>query len=127
MVAADLEKLEIHIKKAQQQIQRLVDGYQGGYVRPEEMSNRRAAIEKDIDHLIWRRSQLKTQKPRWHDTRAASENLSLFCEHVSSALGQIGFEEKSILLRKIIERISVTARNVKIESNSPSDCQRNQT
>ena len=62
---------------------------------------------------------METERPRWKEWKTVSENLSGFCEHVLDGLPELNFEQKQKLLRKIIDRIVITAGNVTIKLAIP--------
>jgi site-specific DNA recombinase len=119
VVEVELERVNLRIRDASRQIQRLVDGYQAGLVGPGELGKRRAGLEERIAYWTTERNDLEAERPKWREAQAVSENLSRFCEHVAAGLGRLNFEEKQKLLRKLIERIWITAWEVKVKLTIP--------
>jgi site-specific DNA recombinase len=119
VIEAELQRLHDQTLDAERQIRRLVDGYQKGAVRPAELSERRTHLEEKITRWAEHRRCLESEKPKWKQWKTVSENLSHFCEHVVDGLPKLTFEEKQKLLRKIIERIVVTAAHVTIKLAIP--------
>jgi site-specific DNA recombinase len=119
IIEAELQRLQDQTVDAERQVRRLVDGYQKGALRSAELSKRRARLEEQIAHWDERRHRLESERPKWKEWKTVSENLSLFCEHVVAGLPKLGFEEKQRLLRKIIDRIVITAGHVTIKLAIP--------
>jgi site-specific DNA recombinase len=115
VIEAELQRLHKQTLDAESQIRRLVDGYQKGALESDELSERRAHLEKKIRRWDEQRRRLESEKPKWKQWKTVSENLSQFCEHVVDGLSKLTFEEKQKLLRQIIERIVVTAGHVTIK------------
>ena len=123
----------------------LDDGYSGSYLdRPALDRLRDLARESTIDlvyihspdrlarryvHQVllmekiarWNehRRRLESERPKWKEWKTVSENLSRFCEYVVAGLPKLSFEEKQKLVRKIINRIVITAGHVTIKLAIP--------
>ena len=123
----------------------LDDGYSGSYLdRPALDRLRDLARESTIDlvyihspdrlarryvHQVllmekiarWNehRRRLESERPKWKEWKTVSENLSRFCEYVVAGLPKLSFEEKQKLVRKIIDRIVITAGHVTIKLAIP--------
>jgi len=119
VIEAELQRLHDQTVDAERQIRRLVDGYQKGALSPQELSERRAHLEERITRWAESRRRLESQRPKWKEWKAVSENLSRFCEHVVAGLPKLNFEEKQKLLRKIIDRVVITAGQVTIKLAIP--------
>jgi len=119
IIEAELQRLHDQTVDAERQIRRLVDGYQKGVLRPAELSKRRAQLEDKIAHWAGQRQSLESERPKWKEWKTVSENLSSFCEHVLAGLPKLDFEQRQKLLRKIIDRIIVTAGHVTIKLAIP--------
>jgi hypothetical protein len=119
VIEAELERLQVQTVESERQIRRLVDGYQQGALRSAELAKRRALLEEKIANWAEHRSRLESERPKWNEWKTVSENLSRFCDHVVAALPKLNFEEKQKLLRKIIDRIVITAGHVTIKLAIP--------
>jgi hypothetical protein len=119
VVEAELERLEQRMAEARRQVQRLVDGYQSGMIRPSELAKRRASLEEKLAAWNQQRRQLEEQRPKWREAKEVAANLSAFCRHVGAGLDRLGFEDRQKLLRKIIERVIVTAWEVRVKLAIP--------
>jgi site-specific DNA recombinase len=119
IIEAELQRLHDQTVDAERQIRRLVDGYQKGVLRSAELSKRRAHLEEKIARWDEHRHQLETERPKWKEWKTVSENLSRFCDHVVAGLSKLNFEEKQKLLRKIVDRIVITAGQVTIKLAIP--------
>jgi site-specific DNA recombinase len=119
LVEVELNRLDERIRDGARQIGRLVDGYQAGFVNARELGKRRARAEDQIEHWTEERNRLEAEKPKWREAKAVSENLSRFCEHALSGLAHLSFDEKQALLRKVIQRVIVTAGEVTLRLAFP--------
>jgi len=119
VVETELARLNRSIDAARRQIQRLIDGYQAGFVRDAELSARRASLEKEIAHWHDRRATLDAQRPRYQEVQKAWQNLDEFCTHATMGLEALAFDDRQKLIRKFVERIWVTAWDVKIKLAIP--------
>ena len=119
VIEAELQRLHIQTVDAERQIRRLVDGYQIGALRQEELSKRRVHLDEKIAHWEHQRQRLESERPKWKEWKTVSENLSSFCKHVLAGLPKLNFEQKQKLLRKIVERITITAGQVTIKLAIP--------
>ncbi len=63
--------------------------------------------------------RLESERPKWKEWKTVSENLSRFCEYVVAGLPKLNFEERQKLLRKLIDRIVITAGQVTIKLAIP--------
>ncbi len=118
-VEVEIERLGGRIGDAERQICRLVDGYQQGWVRSSELARRRGSLEQRIAHWAGEREHLEQERPKWREMQAISDSLSRFSEEATKGLDQLDFSEKQSLLRKIIERVEVTACEVKVKLAVP--------
>ncbi|HEX9723642.1 MAG TPA: recombinase family protein, partial [Vicinamibacteria bacterium] len=119
IIEAELQQLHDQTVDAERQIRRLVDGYQKGALRPDELSERRAQLEEKIAHCTEHRRRLEAQRPKWKEWKTVSNNLSSFCERVVAGLPKLNFQEKQKLLRTIIDRVVVTAGQLTIKLAIP--------
>jgi site-specific DNA recombinase len=119
VIEAELERLEQRTVDARRQVQRLLDAYQKGLVRPSELARRWTSLEERIASWNRQRRQLEEQRPKLRETREVMHNLAAFSRHVGSGLKLLGFENKQKLLRKIIERVTVTAWEVRVKLAIP--------
>ena len=119
LVEAEADRLQKQIEAAGRQIRRLVDGYQTGLVRSTELAKRRAHLEEKIAHWTEQRCRLESERPKWKEWKAVTENLSRFCDHVLAGLTGLTFEEKQKLLRKVMERVIVTGGEVTLKLAIP--------
>ncbi len=119
VIEAELQRLHDQTVDAERQIRRLVDGYQKGALRSEELSKRRAHLEEKIARWDEHRRRLESERPKWKEWKTVSENLYRFCEYVVAGLPKLNVEDKQKLLRKIIDRIVITAGHVTIKLAIP--------
>ena len=119
VIEAELHRLHDQRRDAERQIRRLVDGYQKGALQPAELSKRRALLEEKVARWEEQRLRLESERPKWKEWNTVSENLSRFCEHVVDGLSKLSFEDKQKLLRKLIDRIVITAGHVIIKLAIP--------
>jgi site-specific DNA recombinase len=119
VIEAELQRLHDQTVDAERQIRRLVDGYQKGALRPAELSERRAHLEEKIARWAENRRRLESERPKWKEWKTVSEQLSRFCEHVLAGLPNLNFKEKQKILRKIVDRIVITAGHVTIKLAIP--------
>ncbi len=119
VIEAELQRLHDQSVDAERQIRRLVDGYQKGALRAAELSKRRAHLEEKIARWNEHRRRLESETPKWKEWKTVSENLSRFCEYVVAGMPKLSFEEKQKLVRKIIDRIVITAGHVAIKLAIP--------
>ena len=115
LAEAQLVRLDQRIADARRQIQRLIDGYQAGLIRRGELGKRRASLEGRIAHWTTERNRLEADRPRWRDMKAVWESLSSFSSQIATTLDTLGFDDKQKLLRKVIERVYITAWDVKVK------------
>ena len=119
VVEAELSRLEEQLRDAERQMRRLVDAYQHGWIRSDELTSRRSSLDRQIANWTTERDCLEAQRPRWREIQAISTDMHRFLDHVSEGLDQLDFEGKQKLLRKVIERIEVTAWEVKVKLAIP--------
>ncbi len=119
VIEAELQRLHNQNVDAERQIRRLVDGYQKGALRQEELSKRRAQLEEKTAHWAGQRRRLESERPKWKEWKTVSENLSRFCDPVVAGLQKLNFDDRQKLLRKIIGRIVITAGHVTIKLAIP--------
>lgn len=119
VIEAELQRLHDQTLDAERQIRRLVDGFQQGVLRSAELSKRRALLEDQIARWDEHRLRLESERPKWKEWKTISENLAHFCEHVVHGLSKLNFEKKQKLLRKLIDRIVITAGHVTIKLAIP--------
>ena len=119
VVEAELVRLDQRIADARRQVQRLIDGYQGGLLRATELGIRRACLEEKIARWSTERSRLEAERPRWREIQEAWASLSSFTERVAASLETLSFDDRQKLLRKVIERVWITAWDVKIKLAIP--------
>ncbi len=119
VVEAELSRLEEQLRDAGRQMRRLVDAYQHGWIRSEELTSRRSSLDQHIANWTTERDRLEAQRPRWREIQAISTDMHRFLAHVAEGLDQLDFKGKQKLLRKVIERIEVTAWEVKVKLAIP--------
>ena len=119
VIETELTRLDERITGARRQIQRLVDGYQAGLVRAAELSTRRASLEESISHWSAKKTCLEAESPRWREIRKAWNSLDSFCQRAAAGLDALSFGDRQKLLRKIVERVWITAWDVKIKLAIP--------
>ncbi|MGH9382248.1 MAG: recombinase family protein [Thermoanaerobaculia bacterium] len=119
VVEAELVRLDGHIADARRQVQRLLDGYQKGLLNATETSRRRARLDEKLAHWSTERSRLEAQRPRWREIEHAWGSLERFTQGIAASLATLPFEERQKLIRKIVERIWITAWQVKIKLAIP--------
>jgi site-specific DNA recombinase len=119
VVETELDRLGQRISSARRQIQRLIDGYQTGLILADELSTRRSSLEQQISRWSAKKHSLEAQRPRYREIQKAWQNLDTFCGYAMAGLETLSFDERQKLLRKIIERVWITAWDVKIKLAIP--------
>ena len=119
LIEAELQRLHDQSLDAERQIRRLVDEFQKGALRSEELSERRSHLEDKIASCAEQKRRLQADRPKWKEWKTVSEDLSRFCEHVVAGLPKLDFEERQQLLRKVVDRIVITAGQVTIKLAIP--------
>ncbi|MBC8423545.1 recombinase family protein [bacterium] len=116
---AELNRLEEQIRDARSQLRRLVDAYQRGWIHSDELTSRRPPLERQI--VLWtaERDRLEAKKPQWREMQAISTDRNRFLEHIGTGLAKLDFNGKQKLLRKVIERVEVTAWDVRVKLAIP--------
>ena len=92
VIEAELQRLHIQTVDAERQVRRLVDGYQIGALRQEELSKRRDQLDEKIAHWDRQRQRLESERPKWKEWKNVSENLSSFCNHVLDGLPKLNLK-----------------------------------
>ena len=69
VVEAEPERLDERIGDVERQIQRLLDGYQSGFIYPSELARRRAALEGKSARWRQQREKLETERPKWREAK----------------------------------------------------------
>ena len=119
VVEVELKRVVSQIQHAEQQLRRLVDGYQQGILTSAELGSRRERLERQIVHHRDEQQRLLRERPKWQETQEVLKRLSLFCQHVASGLSQLAFQDRQALLRKVIERITVAGEEVTVKLAIP--------
>jgi site-specific DNA recombinase len=119
VIETELARLEQRTTDARRQIQRLVDGYQAGFVDGAELSSRRASLEQSISRSSARTTTLEAQRPKWREIEHAWQSLDALCQHAAAGLDMLSFGGRQKLLRNVIERVWVTAWDVTIKLAIP--------
>ena len=112
-------QLQSRLDRLAQAEQRLLDAYQGGVIRLEELAGRRTQIAQQRRSL---QSQ-QEQHRQWREQQAQAEQvftqLGLFCERVQSRLQDASFEDKQAILQLVVERIIVGEHSLEIRHVIP--------
>ena len=119
VVDAELDRLEARISDAERQVKRLLDAYQLGLVQQEELASRRATLERTIGGWRDEGRRLEAERPRWREAQQVSQSLDSFALHAGSGLRLLDFDAKQKLLRKLVERVLVTAGQVQVKLKIP--------
>jgi site-specific DNA recombinase len=119
VIEIELTRLDQQIRDARRQIQRLVDGYQADLVRAAELSTRRASLEKSISYWSVKKTSLEAESPKWREIQKAWGSVDSFCHGALAGLDALSFGDRQKLLRKVIERVWITAWDVKIKLAIP--------
>jgi len=127
VVEIEIARLDQQMRDARRQIQRLVDGYQADLVRAAELSTRRASLEKSISYWSAKKTALEAESPRWREIQKTWGNVDSFCHHALAGLDALSFGDRQKLLRKVVERVWVTAWDVKIKLAIPLSTNSNLT
>ena len=118
-IEAELVRLDQRIVDTRQQIQRLVDGFQKGFLRASEVSTRRGSLEETLARCSTERDRLERERPRWRKIQKAWSSLSAFSERIAISIEALSFDARQKLLRKVIERVWITAWDVKVQLAIP--------
>jgi site-specific DNA recombinase len=119
VIETELTRLDQRITGARRQIQRLVDGYQAGFVTAAELSTRRSSLEASTTHWSAKKTSLETERPIWREIQEAWNSPDSFCQHAAVGLDALSFGDRQKLLRKVIQRVWITAWDVKIKLAIP--------
>jgi len=116
---AELNRLEENIRDARSQLRRLVDAYQHGWIHSDELTSRRSPLERQIALWTAERDGLEAKRPQWREIQAIATDRHRFLQHISTGLDKLDFNGKQKLLRKVIERVEVTAWDVRVKLAIP--------
>ena len=119
VIDTELASLHKTITSARRQIQRLVDGYQTGLLRADELSTRRASLEHDIALWSEKKASLDAQHPKYRQIQEAWQYLNTFCKHATNGLDTLSFVDRQKLLRTLVQRVWVSSWNVSIRLAIP--------
>jgi site-specific DNA recombinase len=119
LVTVQLKRLNKAIESSERERTRLLDAYQAGLLKLDELTRRTAAVTSRRDKLATEKDVLNK-----HSTELATENrlrqgLSGFAERVAASLDDLDPEARRRLLRLVVEKVRVTGWNVEIHLKIP--------
>ena len=117
---ADRKTISLAIKRMKAQEDRITDAYVNeamDLVRYKAEMNKLKGRRQLLDREA---KDLKTRVRHESDTRDALRHLEQFCQRVSEGLDQLTFEEHQRLLRLVVERVTLTENNVRVETIIPN-------
>lgn len=118
-VARDRVRLETLLRRLDLQLDRLIDAYQRGAMKVEELKARRERLEADREAARARIEDLAAQDLDRGRLNRLSEDLEAFASTLRTGLDKLDFEGRQRLVRLLIERVVVTGDNVAIEHAIP--------
>ena len=115
----DFIRLEKTARQLQTQVDRLVDAYQAGAIKVEELQARRERLEAEKEATQARRQELETQEMARVRLDRLGDDLSAFAATLRAGLDKLDFQGRQRLIRLLLERVVVTGDHVAIEHAIP--------
>jgi site-specific DNA recombinase len=115
----DFIRLEKTARQLQTQVDRLVDAYQAGAIKVEELQARRERLEAEKEATQARRQELETQEMARVRLDRLGDDLSTFAATLRAGLDKLDFQGRQRLIRLLLERVVVTGDHVAIEHAIP--------
>lgn len=119
VLVQEAERLQMSVKVWEQQVQRLVDAYQGGAVRLDELWERRREIEKRIEAVRRRLGDIDSVRRQKVKTDDLLKSVDAFAATLRDGLDRLTFEERQRVVRLLVERVVVRNGDVTIEHIVP--------
>ena len=117
--ARERARLESTCRNLERQVERLVDAYQQGALRVDELKVRRAQLEAALEAARSRAKELQSQHADEERLGEREAQLEAFAAAVREGLDALDFEGRQRLVRLLIERVVVTGEHVTIEHAVP--------
>jgi site-specific DNA recombinase len=112
-------RLEAERRQLERQLERLLDAYQEGAMRIEELKARRARIEQAREQNRLRREEKAAEDQDAARLERISEDLAAFAAALRKGMGELDFAGRQRLVRLLVERVVVTGTDVAIEHVIP--------
>ncbi len=108
------DELEKQCSKIQKGIDRLIDSYTEGYLSKAEFDPRIKTMKNRLNRIQEQRKAIIDHQALRKELRLIVTNLQSFAEQISSALDDIDWETKRSIIRTLVKRIEIDAKDVNV-------------
>ena len=117
--AVESKRLEEHLRQLERQRQRLVDAFQAGALKIEELRARGTRIETERGETERRLGELQALRERKARGEEVFHEVETFCRKLRNGLDQLTLEEKQRVVKLLVERVVVKGTAVTVEHIIP--------
>jgi len=118
-LSRDRARFNNTLRRLDLQLDRLIDAYQRGAIKVDELKARRERLEADRDAARARSEEIITQEMDRSRMDQLGDDLEAFAATLRTGLHELDFEGRQRLVRLLVERVVVTGDNVAIEHAIP--------
>ena len=114
-----LRQLQRARRKAEQQIERLVDAFTAEVLTLEELKTRRAGLQERIRGLTQQERELRTQQHQQLRLTELDANIADLCHAIRTGLQMLDFTGRRQVLELLIDRVIISHEEVEIRYAIP--------
>jgi hypothetical protein len=119
LVAAQIKRLDSTLQSSERERTRLIDAYQAGLLKLDELTNRTAAVTARRDQLTQEKNTLTRRSAELATENRLRRRLAGFAERIAASLDDLDTEGRRRLLRLVVEKVRVTGWRVEIHLKIP--------
>jgi site-specific DNA recombinase len=112
-------QIEIRLRRLLQADRRLVDAYQAGVLKLDELAERRGHLADQQRALAQELEQVQRLRQQHAHAEEVMASLTAFCDRIRERLQEATFEDRQVILQLVIERIIVGENNLEIRHVIP--------
>jgi len=104
----------VHLKKLQQGLARLIDGYADGYITKDEFEPRISRLRQRIAHFEEMLRHERDEANTLHEMRLLMGQIEEFAAHVREGLTEANWQLRRDIIRALVKRVEVTDAHITI-------------
>jgi site-specific DNA recombinase len=115
-----LKSTDLQLGRCNQSEQRLLEAFQASAISIEQLRQQNSEINKEKERLMLEKADFAKKKEETVPKAQAIKSVQEYCNTIKDRLANLTFEEKQKFLRSLINGITLTGNEVRIEGEIPA-------